>query len=175
MNKNRMIMTIANFLSEEECAFWRNYCKYARINESKEVTLRRNGELTKVDRNYYTVRDKFKFCNQILLDARKAWKTDDLHFQKRAYFHIMHYKNSSEGLEWHNEGRISTISVSINISPDDHYKGAEFQIQGSDVKVPYRAAIFYQSEALHRVTPLISGEKFSIVTWLPNIEQKAKS
>ena len=36
-----MIITIQNFISHEEVAFWRHYVKFATINPSSEVTLKK--------------------------------------------------------------------------------------------------------------------------------------
>ena len=39
-----MIMTIDNFLSDHQCAFWHNYCKYAVENDTIEVGLKVNNK-----------------------------------------------------------------------------------------------------------------------------------
>ena len=72
-------------------------------------------------------------------------------------------------MRWHAEPNISTVSVSINIS--EEYEGAELQFRQEDLQLPYKSAVFYDSNLQHRVSPLTSGEKMSIVMWLPNKEQ----
>lgn len=166
-----MIMTIDNFLSDHQCAFWHNYCKYAVENDTIEVGLKvNNKDMIRVNRKYYTIYQKFHWMDEVLRIARKNFG-DDLHFQKKWYAQIMHYCNPGQGLDWHAEGRISTVSVSINITPKEEYKGANFQVKGQDIETPYKGAIFYKSDTMHRVTPLVEGDKKSLVIWLPCKEQ----
>ena len=86
----------------------------------------------------------------------------------------MHYFGKSKGLEEHAEPNISTVSCSINLSMDHEYTGAKFEIKDANVKLPYRAAVFYDSSLLHSVSPLVSGEKLSMVVWLPGKDQKVR-
>lgn len=144
---------------------------FAKNNDTLEVGLTTDKVLNKVDRNYYTVRSYFKFMDRAMRIAKKHWKKD-LYYQKASYGHIMHYKKIGQGLEWHAEPNISTVSVSINLSPYSEYKGAEFEIKGHDVRLPEGAAVFYSSNLLHRVTPLESGHKKSFVLWMPTKEQR---
>ena len=164
-------MKIDGFLRHEECLFWHNYCKYAVENDSIEVGLKvNNKDMVRVDRKYYTIYQRFHWMNEVLALARKNFQ-EDLYFQNRWFGQIMHYCEPGQGLEWHAEGRISTVSVSINITPDVEYEGAHFQIKDQEIEVPYMSAIFYNSSAMHRVTPLVKGDKKSLVMWLPCKEQ----
>tara|TARA_B100001093_G_scaffold47758_1_gene40593 strand:- start:18125 stop:18631 length:507 start_codon:yes stop_codon:yes gene_type:complete len=163
-----MIMVINNFFTDEQCAFWRSYCSFASNNDSLEVALKVQEVPQKVDRNYYTLLSKYNFMDEVKYLAEKNFKKK-LYFQKRNYGHIMHYHTPGQGLRWHAEPNISTVSVSINIS--EEYEGAELQFRQEDLQLPYKSAVFYDSNLAHRVSPLTSGEKMSIVMWLPNKEQ----
>ena len=77
-------------------------------------------------------------------------------------------------LAWAPEISPTITSVSINLSNDDDYKGADFQIKGSNFELPKGAAIFYDSSLIHRVTPLVTGQKKSLVMWLQNDKQRDK-
>ena len=176
-----MIITIQNFISHEEVAFWRHYVKFATINPSSEVTLKKVAVYTdgteeeileKVDRRYYSINSHFPLFSEVKRVAEENWK-QKLKYSS-SYGQIMHYFGKSKGLEEHAEPNISTVSCSINLSMDHEYTGAKFEIKDADVKLPYRAAVFYDSSLLHSVSPLVSGEKLSMVVWLPGKDQKVR-
>jgi len=146
---------------------------FAKNNDTVEVGLVTDKPIHRVNRNYYTVRSYFTFMDRIKRLAEKYWEKE-LYFQRDSYGHIMHYKVPGQGLQWHAEPNIATVSVSINLSPDSEYEGADFEIKGHDVELPEGAAVFYSSNLMHRVTPLISGHKKSFVVWLPTKEQRKK-
>lgn len=171
-----MIMTIQNFISEKEVAFWKHYTQFATMNPSSEVTLKTvvNGKesLDKVDRRYYSINSHFPIMHEVKQIAEENWK-QPLKYSS-SYAQIMDYYNKSEGLKWHAEGGISTVSVSINLSQAHEYGGAEFQIKDAKIDLPYRAAIFYDSTITHRVTPLDWGRKLSMVMWFPGKDQEVR-
>jgi predicted 2-oxoglutarate/Fe(II)-dependent dioxygenase YbiX len=165
-----MIMVINNFFTETECNFWSTYCNYAINNDSLEVNLTTGKRSDKVNRNYYTLKSQYKFMDKVKQLACKNWK-QNLYYQRGAYGHIMHYKDKGQGLQWHHEPHISTVSCGINISPSTEYKGANLEFRNSKLSVPYKALVMYDGYELHRVTNLDSGQKKSIVMWLQNKEQ----
>ena len=166
-----MIMVISNFFTEQQVTFFRSYCDFASNNDSLEVNLVTGKKNEKVDRNYYTLRSHYKFMDEVKKLSEKEFKTK-LYFQNKTYGHIMHYHTPGQGLKWHAEPNIATVSVSINLSQEDEYEGAEFEIKGEQISLPYKSAIFYPSSRMHRVTPLIKGQKKSLVMWLQNEEQR---
>lgn len=166
-----MIMTISNFFTEDQANFFRAYCDYASNNDTLEVNLVTGKKNKKVDRNYYTLRSHYKFMDEIKQLSEKEFGKE-LYYQQKSFGHIMHYHTRGQGLEWHAEPNIATVSVSINLSKDHEYEGAEFEIKDEQIHVPYKAAVFYASSRLHRVTPLRSGQKKSLVMWLQNEEQR---
>ena len=160
-----MIIVINNFFTEEQCSFWRKYCNYACNNDTLEVNLVTGEKNEKVNRNYYTLRSEYEFMREIKNLVEKNWKIK-VNYQKNTYGHIMHYKTPGQGLKWHAEPRIATVSTSINISPSWDYKGAELQFKDENIEVPYKALVMYDSSIMHRVTDLKEGQKKSIVMWL---------
>lgn len=167
-----MIMIISNFFGESQANFFRAYCDYASNNDSLEVNLVKDKKSHMVDRNYYTLRSHYKFMDEVKQISEKEYKKKLYFFKNSAFGHIMHYHTPGQGLEWHAEPNIATVSVSINLSKDHEYEGAEFQIKDEQIHLPYKAAVFYNSAAMHRVTPLKSGQKKSLVMWLQNEEQR---
>lgn len=168
-----MILRISNFLTEAEASFWRKYCNYAIKNPTIEVGLKvgTDRKQTAVDRNYYSVREEFHWMRKAKKIAEREFK-EKLFYQKHSYCHIMHYHKVGQGLEWHAEPNIATVSVSINISPIWDYTGANLELKNYNEPLNYLDAIFYPSSHQHRVTDLKSGVKKSLVMWLPNEEQR---
>ena len=77
----------------------------------------------------------------------------------------MKYRRPGDGLNWHAEGRISYVSFSINLSDPSEHEGGDFELQKSDIKLNMGDGIAYSGHSVHRVSPLISGVKYSIVAW----------
>jgi len=170
-----MVLICSHFLTEKECQFWKDYCLFAAPNNTKEVGLVRSDKLLhRVDRKYYTIRDKFGFMERVKDLAQERWNRK-LFYSYNNYGHIMHYCKQGQGLEWHNEPTIATVSVSINLSSEDEYKGADFEIRGHKFKLNQGDAVFYDSKLLHRVAPLLEGHKKSFVMWLCNRKQAQRA
>ena len=170
-----MVLICKHFLTEKECQFWKDYCLFATANDTKEVGLvKKDKPLHRVDRKYYTIRDRFEFMERVKDVTQEKWK-QKLFYTRHYYGHIMHYCKQGQGLEWHNEPTIATVSMSINLSTEDEYKGAEFQIKRHKFELNQGDAVFYDSKLLHRVTPLLEGHKKSLVMWLCNREQAERA
>ena len=167
-----MVLIIPKFFGKQECQFWKDYCMFASKNKTLEVGLKTGGKdkMNHVDRNYYTVRSHFTFMDKLKETAEKHWE-QKLYYSKRSYAHLMHYKEEGQGLEWHAEPGISTVSVSINLSSSDEYEGADFEIKEHDFDLKQGDAVFYSSGLLHQVTPLSKGHKKSFVLWLKSKKQ----
>ena len=79
----------------------------------------------------------------------------------------MKYRRPGDGLGWHAEGRISYVSFSINLSNPDEHEGADFELKSNpELKLNKGDGIAYSGHSTHRVNPLVSGTKYSIVAWL---------
>jgi len=76
--------------------------------------------------------------------------------------------------DWHIDcgaGPIRKISIAIQLTDPDKYTGGEFNIKTGSLKdtvIPKRKglAIFFPSFLLHCVTPVLSGERQSLVCWV---------
>ena len=162
------ILTIDNFITDEEATFWRTYAEYAVSNPSMQVSLMKGGKQTKVDRLYYSVASPFWLFDKVRKVAEQNYHFGDITFRPDAYAQIMHYKAPSEGLDWHKDQNLGCVSVSINLSPDGSYEGGEFEAQSTGTKVPgYCGMVMYDRDVRHSVAPVTKGEKFSLVLWLP--------
>lgn len=69
------------------------------------------------------------------------------------------------------EDRIrSDLSVTLFLSNPDDYEGGELEMNSpygpQEVKLPSGWAVVYPSSTLHRVKPVIAGERLAAVTWV---------
>ena len=67
----------------------------------------------------------------------------------------------------------SDISFTIFLNGPDAYEGGELVIEGADSETPYKlaagSAIIYPSTSLHRVDPVVSGERLVVVGWVQSL------
>lgn len=62
------------------------------------------------------------------------------------------------------------LSFTLFLSPLDSYEGGELVVIGTsdetEIKLPAGHAILYPTQALHRVNPVVSGERIAVVGWI---------
>ena len=83
------------------------------------------------------------------------------------------YKGEEQGkYDWHMDcggGPIRKLSVAIQLNDPDEYEGGEFCFlkRSQEDKIPKEKglAVMFPSFLLHRVTPVTSGERQSLVCW----------
>lgn len=83
--------------------------------------------------------------------------------------------HGSEGgyFDWHKDHGNAheeprKISLSLQLSEGDAYEGCDLELHGADVQVAPRTRgtmIAFPSYMLHRVTPIVSGIRKSLVIW----------
>ena len=87
---------------------------------------------------------------------------------------ILRYEAGSHFIRWHTDAGVDKheqrrISVSVELSEPDAYQGGILEIVPDLVArprtMPRGGAHFFPSRALHRVTPVISGTRWSLVAW----------
>lgn len=167
-----MYKIIRNYLSADECDDYIAMTRVLDPNPSLEVGLKTTKKSHHhVNRTYWTLRSMTKHFRPLKAQAEKYWDLPSgalkfTHAPKN-YAHIMCYDAPGQGLEWHAEPNISTVSVSINLSNPWEYEGADFELRKAPSLELFRGdAIFYSSTMVHRVADLVSGRKLSFVMWL---------
>lgn len=74
--------------------------------------------------------------------------------------------------------RRSDLSFTVFLSDPDTYTGGELVIEGPDNETSYRlaagSAIVYPANTLHRVDPVISGERLVAVGWVQSLIRDAE-
>lgn len=82
-----------------------------------------------------------------------------------------HYKWHHDCMESINKNQIRKLSISLFLSSPDDYEGGEFQIMHMGeskmltMKPPLGYAIIFPSTTKHRVRPVKSGKRISLVGW----------
>ena len=167
--KNKYFV-VKNYLSADECDDYIALTRVLDPNPTLEVGLKtRNKGQHSVNRTYWTIRSMGKHFRPLkkLAEEKFELKPDSLKFKWQHFAHIMCYDIPGQGLEWHAEPNISTVSVSINLSNEWEYDGADFQMRNlPDLKLNRGDAILYSGSWVHRVSDLVSGRKLSFVMWL---------
>ena len=154
---------IKNILSKEECMYFRKLSEMFPEQEGALVQLRRSDRgLYEVDRQYWSFREFPHFFEKLRKKLEFYYGTN---IHNPPHWHIMKYRRPGDGLNWHAEGRISYVSFSINLSDPSEHEGGDFELKKSDIKLNMGDGIAYSGHSVHRVSPLISGVKYSIVAW----------
>jgi PKHD-type hydroxylase len=119
----------------------------------------------------------YKQCKNLLTNAnKKMWNFHVTNIKEPLQFG--EYKSNPDGengkYDWHmdiGKGGISTrkLSMSIQLSDSSEYEGGdlEFMIHRNIIKAPRDkgTVIFFPSYLTHRITPVTSGKRQSLVTW----------
>ncbi|MBD1873495.1 Fe2+-dependent dioxygenase [Nodosilinea sp. FACHB-131] len=71
----------------------------------------------------------------------------------------------------------SDVSLTVFLSGPDDYDGGELVIEGADSEQPYKlaagSAIVYPSTTLHRVEPVVRGDRIVAVGWVQSLVRNA--
>ncbi|MBD2112101.1 MULTISPECIES: Fe2+-dependent dioxygenase [Cyanophyceae] len=71
----------------------------------------------------------------------------------------------------------SDVSLTVFLSGPDDYDGGELVIEGADSEQPYKlaagSAIVYPSTTLHRVEPVVRGDRIVVVGWVQSLVRDA--
>jgi len=167
---DKKYFVVKNYLSADECDDYIALTRVLDPNPTLEVNLKRSRgpKAAKVNRTYWSIRSMTKHLRPLkaLAEEKFGCSLKFSHAPKN-YAHIMCYDVPGQGLEWHAEPNISTVSVSINLSNKWEYEGADFQMRDlPDLELNRGDVILYSGSWVHRVSDLVSGRKLSFVMWL---------
>lgn len=162
-------MVIENFLTPRECENLINLTNIYAEDKTMRVHLNtpKLNLTEKVDRKYYSIPSSIPLIRRIRILAESKW---GIPLFPHSHFHLMHYLEKGNGLKTHAEPKIATVSASINLSPAGHI-GGEFYIKNMPVKLNQGDLVLYDSDIMHGVTPLQSGQRYSFVLWMRNTKQ----
>jgi PKHD-type hydroxylase len=167
-----------NFLSVEECDFILNKCK-------SELTLS-NAEVYGDDITFRKSSigrvDDLGFVNERLTNKLKeVFNINGMEVTGLGYYQFTEYKEG-EYYNWHTDStdvvyrdRFTSIVIQLN----DTYEGGVLEIKnlkGELVPIENKIGTLYifNSRLLHRVTPVVSGTRYSLVNWVSLVKTDSK-
>jgi PKHD-type hydroxylase len=141
-------------------------------DNSTEVSDYRISEISWIDETEETSWIYEKISNYAKIANKEMWNFDIWGYQDSLQY-TKYYGNGGH-YDWHADlgpGLSNRkLSVVLQLSDPGEYEGGELQmnIGGSILTVPKELGLicFFPSFLLHRVTPLTSGVRTSMVTWL---------
>jgi len=117
--------------------------------------------------------------------ARFIYSANEEHYKFDLYgltepIQFTEYSEKNDHYHWHTDSAMSQnirkLSISIQLSDPKDYKGSKLQFWETqkDKKFPKNqgTAVLFPSYMLHRVTPLLSGKRFALVTWVGGAQFK---
>ena len=122
----------------------------------------------------------FSKTTEMYKDIEKVMKTTNgnhFGFDGMQITEMAQYTEYPEGgfYEWHvdndvnfaHEPVVRKISMTLLLSPDNEFEGGDLEImkEGQAAKLKQGHAIFFASFIRHRVTPVIRGNRKSLVMW----------
>jgi len=122
----------------------------------------------------------FKKMNDMYKDIEKIMKTTNgnhFGFDGMRITEMAQYTEYPEGgfYDWHvdndvnftHEPPVRKISMTLLLSPESEFEGGDLELQseGKIAKLKQGQAIFFASFIRHRVTPIIKGNRKSLVMW----------
>jgi PKHD-type hydroxylase len=113
----------------------------------------------------------FDKLEHILLDLNGDYKFELNGFNEG--FQVAEYSAPGDHYTWHNDigtGAFSTrkLSMSVQLSDEGDYEGGELQFADSTAPAPKQigSLIVFPSFLTHRVKPVTSGKRKSMVSWV---------
>jgi len=122
----------------------------------------------------------FKKMNDMYKDIENIMKTTNgnhFGFDGMGITEMAQYTEYPEGgfYDWHvdndvnftHEPPVRKISMTLLLSPESEFEGGDLELQseGKIAKLKQGQAIFFASFIRHRVTPIIKGNRKSLVMW----------
>jgi PKHD-type hydroxylase len=122
----------------------------------------------------------FKKTPEMYKDIEKIMKTTNgnhFGFDNMQITEMAQYTEYPEGgfYDWHtdndvnfaHEPTVRKISMTLLLSPENEFEGGDLELmkEGKAAKLKQGQAIFFASFIRHRVTPVIRGNRKSLVMW----------
>jgi len=152
-------------------------------SQPKQVGKIKENEKTVIDTETRTSHISwipFKKMNDMYKDIQRIMKTTNgnhFGFDGMAITEMAQYTEYLEGgfYNWHvdsavnfaHEPAVRKISMTLLLSPESEFEGGDLELmkEGKVAKLKQGQAIFFASFIRHRVTPIIKGNRKSLVMW----------
>ncbi len=147
------------------------------VTDSGHITETRISDVSWIDQKQdsYWLYEKI---SELVDEANKAMWEFDIYGYHDSLQYTTYYGGGGH-YDWHTDvGPMMAnrkVSVVLQLTKPDEYEGGNLQLNGGNgiVEAPkdFNTMIIFPSFMLHRVTPVITGTRKSLVTWLagPNL------
>lgn len=147
------------------------------VTDSGHVTETRISDVSWIDQKEesYWLYEKI---SQLVDEANKSMWEFDIYGYHDSLQYTTYYGGGGH-YDWHTDvGPMMAnrkVSVVLQLTKPDEYEGGDLQLNGGSgiIEAPkdFNTMIIFPSFMLHRVTPVITGTRKSLVTWLagPNL------
>ena len=163
--------------------FWKNSLTEQRIKNitengkslliSNASTFSGNTDIRRSKTGWFNDPELDKFLYGYVREANRHWGYDVTDLCEVQY---TIYEGENKGhYGWHNDVDWYTelavqrkISITVQLSHENEYTGGDFEIQGANMPDNYKtrgSVIVFPSFHGHRVTPVTSGTRKSLVAW----------
>lgn len=181
---NNIIKIFENFLSAEECYFILNKCKEELTLKAAEVYAVNSNDKydTKIRKSSIGWISDLGFLNERLTNKlRETFNINGMEVTGLGDFQFTEYKEGDE-YNWHTDGdntifrdRFTSIVIQLN----DGYNGGVLEIKnikGELVPIENKIGTLYifDSRLLHRVTPVETNVRYSLVNWISLVKTDLK-
>ena len=143
-------------------------------DDPEEVLKSRRTTITSVNNETFVVQEMEKALREV--------NDEFFHFPLTGWqcgTQATYYTNAGDKYDWHRDGDgepeeetgCRRLSISLVLSDPEDYEGGEFEIKDhlgniDSLKPAWGTAIIFPSTSIHRVKPIISGERISFVNWM---------
>lgn len=147
------------------------------VTDAGNVTEARISEVSWINENQESYWLYEKIAGMVDEANRAMWEFDIYGFHDSLQYTTYH--GGGGHYDWHTDiGPMMAnrkVSIVLQLSKPEDYEGGLLQLNGGngliDAPKEYNTLVIFPSFMLHRVTPVITGTRKSLVTWLagPNL------
>ena len=181
---NNIIKTFENFLSAEECDFILNKCKTELTLKAAEVYADDSSnryDKTSRKSSIGWVSDLGFLNKRLTSKLRETFDINGMEVTGLGPFQFTQYKEGDE-YNWHTDGdnvifRDRFASIVVQLNDGSNGGGLEIKnIKGELVPIENKIGTLYifDSRLLHRVTPVETGVRYSLVNWISLVKTDLK-
>lgn len=177
-----MLVVITNLLNSNEVSLLCEKMRHTRYVDGR-VTAGR--EARPVKRNQQVERTDPQLADMQKLVTDRLMSNDLFRMAVRPKIVLPPmFSRYEPGMEYGNHvdnsimrGVRTDVSVTIFLSDPDQYEGGQLVMDSPggerEVKLPAGYAVTYPTTSLHRVAPVVSGERLAAVTWIRSFVRNA--
>jgi PKHD-type hydroxylase len=182
MNDN--VQIFENFLSSHECNLILNKCK-TELTLDKAMVLGIDGSDTNnnIRKSSIAWVSELEFLNErLILKLKNSFNIAGMEVIGLGKFQFTEYK-VGEYYNWHIDtinnkpgGRFASIVLLLN----DEYSGGKLEIKNTNNEIiplihNIGTLFIFKSDLLHRVTPVETGVRYSLVNWVSLVKTNSKT